>query len=142
MTLKILTRDTLTKAIQNQAHTLYQQLNATNKQQPLDDILQPNNNVLVVICLIDDTLIGMALLSTYKVISGYRGMIDDVVVDTAHRGKGIGRKLMEKILIEGKQMGLDEILLFSGHHRKPAITLYKSLGFTMRDSGLYTLKDF
>jgi phosphinothricin acetyltransferase len=47
---------------------------------------------------------------------------------------------MEKLLEEGKHQGLDEILLFTGHHRKPAINLYKSLGFTVRESGLYNLK--
>ena len=85
-------------------------------------------------------VVGTALLSTYKVISGYRGMVDDVVVDTAQRGKGIGRKLMEQLLELGKTLDLDEILLFTGHHRKPAIALYTSLGFSLRESGLYNIR--
>ena len=96
--------------------------------------------VLVAICKVDESLAGMALLSTYKVISGYRGLVEDVIVDTAQRGNGIGRKLMERLLEEGKKLGLNEILLFTGHHRKPAITLYTNLGFVLKDSGLYHLK--
>ncbi len=139
MTLEILTAEALTDNIQKQVADLYRQLNADNKQRPLREILQLNNNVVVIVCKIDNDVVGTALLSTYKVISGYRGMVDDVVVDTTQRGKGIGRKLMERLLKEGKNIGLDEILLFTGHHRAPAIALYKSLGFNMRQSGLYTL---
>ena len=139
MTIELLNAEELTDSLQNQVADLYRQLNATIKQRLLSEILQSDNNVHVILCKIDNKVVGTALLSTYKVISGYRGMVDDVVVDAAQRGKGIGRKLMEKLLEEGKKLGLDEIFLFTGHHRSPAIALYKSLGFTMRDSGLYNL---
>ena len=140
MTLELLTVESLTDTIQNQIAELYRQLNADNKQRPLSEILQSDNNVHVIVCTIDNKIVGTALLSTYKVISGFRGMVDDVVVDAAQRGKGIGRKLMERLLVEGKNLGLDEILLFTGHHRKPAIALYKALGFNLRESGLYNLR--
>lgn len=142
MQIEILRRSDLTSEIQQQAAELYRQLNPDNTQRPLKEILLPENNVIFIICKIDNKIVGTALLSTYKVISGYRGMVDDVVVDAAQRGKGIGRKLMAKLLDEGKKMGLDEILLFTGHHRAPAIALYTSLGFKMRNSGLYSLKGF
>lgn len=140
MQIEILKPSDITTEVQNQVADLYKQLNADNKQRPLTEILQPRNNVLVIICKIDDAIAGIALLSTYKVISGYRGMVDDVVVDTRHRGKGIGRKLMDKVLEEGKNLGLDEILLSTGHHRAPAIGLYISLGFYLKQSGFYSLK--
>lgn len=140
MQIEILKASDITNEIQNQVAGLYRQLNADNKQRPLAEILQTDNNVLVIVCKIDNTIVGTALLSTYKVISGYRGMVDDVVVDTTQRGKGIGRKLMEKLLEEGKNLGLDEILLSTGHHRAPAIGLYTSLGFNLKQSGFYSLK--
>lgn len=140
MTLELLTAESLTDTIQNQIAELYRQLNADNKQRPLSEILQSDNNVHVIVCTIDNKIVGTALLSTYKVISGFRGMVDDVVVDAAQRGKGIGRKLIERLLSEGKNLGLDEILLFTGYHRKPAIALYKALGFNLRESGLYNLR--
>lgn len=140
MTIELLNVEELTDSLQNQVANLYRQLNADNQQRTLREILQSDNNVHVILCKIDNDVVGTALLSTYKVISGYRGMVDDVVVDNAQRGKGIGRKLMEKLLEEGKKIGLDEILLFTGHHRAPAIGLYTSLGFTLRESGLYNLR--
>lgn len=140
MTIEILHKFELDEPIQIQIKKLYNQLNATIEQRPLHQILQEDNHVIVAICKEDDKVIGIALLAMYKVISGYRGMVEDVVVDVEQRGKGIGRKLMEKLLEEAKNRDLDEILLFTGHHRTAAINLYKSLGFTLRESGLYNLK--
>lgn len=140
MTIEILHKFELDEPIQIQIKKLYNQLNATIEQLPLHQILQEDNHVIVAICKEDDKVIGIALLAMYKVISGYRGMVEDVVVDVEQRGKGIGRKLMEKLLEEAKNRDLDEILLFTGHHRTAAINLYKSLGFTLRESGLYNLK--
>ncbi len=140
MIIELLTAEQLTDAIQQQVADLYRQLNKANKQSPLSEVLETSNKVLVAICRVNESIVGIALLSTYKVISGYRGLVEDVVVDTAQRGNGIGRKLMEKLLEEGENLGLNEILLFSGHHRKPAITLYTKLGFVLKESGVYNLK--
>jgi phosphinothricin acetyltransferase len=82
----------------------------------------------------------MALMCTYTVISGFKGWVEDVVVDVEHRGKGLGRKLMEKLVELGKEKGLTEILLFSADKRIEAINLYKSLGFKEKESRIYVLK--
>lgn len=140
MKIELLQTSELNDSIQNQVANLYKQLNADNIQRPLSEILRSDNHVHVFVCKIDDQVVGTALLSTYKVISGYRGMVDDVVVDASQRGKGIGKKLMERLIEEGKTLGLDEILLFTGHHRAPAIALYTGLGFELRKSGIYNLK--
>lgn len=140
MEIEILRKSDIDDTVRLQITELYKQLNDKIKQCPLHQILQEDNHVIFVVCRIENQIVGIALLATYKVISGHRGMVEDVVVDTAHRGKGIGRKLMEKLLEEAKHRNLNSVLLFSGHHRKAAIGLYKSLGFTLRDSGLYNLK--
>lgn len=140
MEIEILKKSDIDDTMRLQITKLYKQLNDSIKQCPLHQILQEDNHVIFAACRIENQIIGIALLATYKVISGHRGMVEDVVVDTAHRGKGIGRKLMEKLLEEAKHKNLDGVLLFSGHHREAAISLYKSLGFTLRDSGIYNLK--
>lgn len=140
MQIDLLTPEDLTEPLQQEVARLYRQLNAENRQRPLSEVLDASNNVSVALCTIDEVPVGIALMSTYKVISGYRGLIEDVVVDASQRGQGIGRKLMERLLEEAQKMGLDEMLLFTGHHRTPAIGLYTSLGFTLRESGLYNLK--
>lgn len=140
MDIEILKKTQIDNRIQQQVEKLYNQLNADIRQRPLHQVLQDDNHVIIGACWVDQKIVGIALLATYKVISGHRGLVEDVVVDEAHRGEGIGRKLMEKLLEEARHQGLDEILLFTGHHRKAAINLYKSLGFNLRESGLYNLK--
>jgi len=140
MEIEILKKSDIDDTVRFQITELHKQLNDSIKQCPLHQILQEDNHVIFAVCSIENQIVGIALLATYKVISGHRGMIEDVVVDTEHRGKGIGRKLMEKLLEEAKHRNLDSVLLFSGHHREAAISLYKSLGFTLRDSGIYNLK--
>ncbi len=140
MNIQILQPQELTDDLQNQISILYTQLNAQNKQRPLIEILEADNNVIVCVAKDGEKVIATALLSYYKVISGFRGMIEDVVVDEHYRGQGLGRKITERILQEAKTMGIDEVLLFTGHHRKAAIKLYTGLGFELRKSGIYNIR--
>lgn len=139
MNVEILQASEVTNEIQISISELYKQLSTSIKQLPIKGILENNGNLVFAICYEDRKVVGMAMMATYKVISGHKGMIEDVIVDEGQRGKGIGRKLMEKLLDEGKKRQLNEILLFSGHHRTTAIQLYTSLGFKLKDSGLYRL---
>ncbi len=140
MNLKRLTPENFTPDMQPQLTALFKQLNATISLQPIEKLLQKDGPLILVICEIDGKVAGMASMATYRVISGYKGMVEDVVVHENHRGKGIGRALMEKLVQEATRLHLTEILLFSGHHRTAAIALYTSLGFIVKNSGLYTLK--
>lgn len=140
MTIEIVTPTDLTPGFQKQITILYRQLNDTILQLPIQDILNDHKQTIIVICKENNQIIGIAMMATYKVISGYKGMIEDVVVHENYRGRGIGKKLMTKILEEATAIKLTDVLLFSGHHRTTAIALYKSLGFTLKNSGLYTLK--
>lgn len=140
MTFNILQKEDTTPEVSKQIHELFQVLNADIDQWDIERIMAQGNEFILACCWENDKLTGMASLATYKAISGYKGIVEDVVVAESMRGKGIGRKLMEMLLLEGKRLQLSEILLFSGHHRKPAIALYKSLGFNQKNSGMYTLK--
>ena len=137
MKIKLLDKSEVTDELQSQLTELYKELNAELKQLELASILKNKDSIHVSVCMDEERLVGIAMMATYKVISGFKGMIEDVVVSSHYRGKGIGRKLMEKLLEQAEHQRLDAILLFSGHHRKAAISLYKSLGFNLKDSGLY-----
>lgn len=139
MDIEILEREEISETIEKQVKKLFNQLNSNLKQRSLKEVLEVSNNLVFAIYKEDGQVLGMATMATYKAISGHKGMIEDVVVDNGQRGKGLGRKLMERLLKEAKKMELDEILLFSGHHRAAAIKLYTSLGFQLKDSGLYRL---
>ncbi|MDO6472104.1 GNAT family N-acetyltransferase [Maribacter sp. 1_MG-2023] len=140
MDIKLITFNEVTADLQSQLTELYKQLNAELTQLDLATVLSDYNTTDVVICLDDDKLVGIAMMAKYKVVSGHKGMIEDVVVSSEYRGQGIGRKLMEKLLEQAEISKLDDVLLFSGHHRTAAISLYKSLGFKLKESGMYIKK--
>lgn len=140
MNINILQKEDLTPALKKEISDLFKTLNADIKQRDFSEVLAQGNEFICACCWDNEKLVGMASLATYKVISGHKGMVEDVVVSQEMRGNGIGRKLMETLISKGQKSNLSEILLFSGHHRKPAITLYKSLGFNLKNSGMYTLK--
>jgi len=140
MEIKILQAHDITARLQEQLTPLYHQLNDQLRQLSLSEIMEKAPQMDIVVAIENEELVGIAMMAKYKVISGHKGMIEDVVVSKDHRGKGIGRKLMEKLLEKAETENLDDVLLFSGHHRTAAITLYKSLGFQLKESGLYIKK--
>jgi len=140
MNIKLLNKEDVSENLQSQLSKLYLELNSELKQLSLKKIMEVPKYIDVACCFEDNILIGIAIMANYKVISGYKGMIEDVVVSQHHRGKGIGRKLMEKLMAQAEKRKLDDVLLFSGHHRTAAINLYKSLGFQLKNSGLYVKK--
>ena len=70
-----------------------------------------------------------ASMAIYRVISGYKGWIEDVVVDEFARGKKIGTQLIQQLITKGKELGLGEILLFTSPTNEAAIKLYENEGF-------------
>ena len=138
MEIDILTKTKLNPNVQKQVSDLFQQLGGNKKQISLTEVLDEKNQITIAYCKDKDEIIGIALMCNYNVISGKKGWIEDVVVNSEYRGKGIGRKLMNKLLEVGKEKS--EILLFTEDHRTPAINLYSDLGFIVKDSRIYTRK--
>lgn len=140
MEIDILEKTNVNPRIQNQISALFKQLGGDKKQITLNELLDGENQISLAYCSENNNIIGIAIMCTYKVISGKKGWIEDVVVNEAHRGRGIGRKLMNKLLEVGKEKALTEILLFTEDHRKSAIHLYSNLGFKVKNSKIYTRK--
>ncbi|SNY94723.1 GNAT family N-acetyltransferase [Flagellimonas pacifica] len=140
MTINLLTTENITVEMENQMVKLFKQLNPGLQLNPLAKIMEKKNQLSLVYCQEGDQIIGMASMCTYNVFSGSKGIVEDVVVDTAYRGRGLGRQLMEKLLTIAEQKGLTEVLLFTGNHRQSAIRLYTKLGFEKSQSGMYRLK--
>src|SRR5690606_35186147 len=119
---------------------LFRQLSPNKQQVDLNEVLDAANCIVLSTCFIDGEVVGIASMANYKVISGNKGWIEDVVVDENYRGKGIGRKLVEKLLAVAQERAYTEVLLFTEAHRNQAIHLYESMGFRKRESSIYVLK--
>jgi ribosomal protein S18 acetylase RimI-like enzyme len=85
---------------------------------------------------IDGEVVGMATLASFPLPTGWRGHVDDVVVDDAHRGKGIARQLLDAVIAEAERRGFRTLDLTSRPGRAAAIALYESVGFVRRESTL------
>ena len=86
-------------------------------------------------------LLGMLSLATFKIPTGLRAWIEDVVVDEAARGQGAGQALVEAALTYAKKLGCRTVDLTSRPSREAANRLYKRCGFALRETNVYRFAD-
>lgn len=82
-------------------------------------------------------IIGSMTLVVFRIPTGTRAWIEDVVVDEAARGKGVGAKLNERALQIAATRGARSVDLTSRPSREAANRLYRRLGFVPRDTNVY-----
>lgn len=86
---------------------------------------------------LDGRILGMLTLATFIIPTGYRGIIEDVVVDCDARGHGAGQALVEAALQKGRDLGMKNIDLTSRPSREAANRLYLRCGFVPRETNVY-----
>ncbi len=82
-------------------------------------------------------IVGTLTLALYRIPSGRRAIIEDVVVDSGARGKGIGEALTRAALARACSSGCRSIDLTSRPSREAANRLYQRLGFIKRETNAY-----
>lgn len=88
---------------------------------------QPNNHFIVAVE--GEDIIGMGTLVFGRTLMGRHAKIEDVVVDEKHRGKKIGRQIVEELIRIAREGKAKMIDLTSNSSRIEALALYRSLGF-------------
>ncbi|MGW1843029.1 GNAT family N-acetyltransferase [Streptomyces sp. NPDC001966] len=86
---------------------------------------------------IEGRAVGMLTLILFPLPTGLRGRIEDVVVDEAARGHGVGAALTEEALRLAGVAGARTVDLTSRPSRRAANRLYERLGFQVRDSQVH-----
>ena len=89
----------------------------------------------------DGQYYGSLTLATFKIPTGVRAWIEDVVVNENARGKGVGSMLLEHAVSLAKELGAKTVDLTSRPSREAANALYKKMGFELRDTNVYRHKD-
>jgi ribosomal protein S18 acetylase RimI-like enzyme len=84
-------------------------------------------------------IVGMGLLVSFVKTTGTRGQIEDVVIDEKYRGKGLGEKLVQRLIKEARRQKLSKVGLTSRPSRIAANKLYRKLGFTPKKTNVYSL---
>jgi ribosomal protein S18 acetylase RimI-like enzyme len=85
-------------------------------------------------------IVGSLTLAVYRVPSGVRAMIEDVIVDASARGQGIGEALMQRAIELAREKGVGTIALTSSPFREAANRLYVRMGFKKRETNAYQFK--
>jgi ribosomal protein S18 acetylase RimI-like enzyme len=84
-------------------------------------------------------VVGTATLLTLETLVGVFGYVEEVAVDVAMRGRGVGTALMSGLVEAARDRGHDFVELTSRPSREAANALYQSLGFTLRKTNVYRL---
>jgi ribosomal protein S18 acetylase RimI-like enzyme len=85
-------------------------------------------------------IVGMLTLIVYRVPTGVRARIEDVVVDESMRGRGIAVELVQRALEIARQKGADGVALTSNPKREAANRLYQKVGFKKWETNVYFYK--
>ncbi|QXP70823.1 GNAT family N-acetyltransferase [Polaribacter sp. R2A056_3_33] len=107
-------------------------------QKDLEDIVSSGNTMLF-IAEENNNVLGTLTLVFNKIPTGNKVWIEDVVVDNAARGKGVGEKLTQFAIEFTANKGIKSINLTSSPGRIAANKLYQKLGFIKRETNVYRL---
>jgi len=85
----------------------------------------------------DKGLVGSLTLVLFRIPTGVRAWIEDVVVDEASRGRGVAEILCREALNRASAAGARTVDLTSRPSRESANRLYHRLGFVLRETNVY-----
>ena len=85
----------------------------------------------------DGTYVGSLTLVMFRIPTGIRAWIEDVVVDEEARGQGVGEALTRAALAKAAGAGARTVDLTSRPSREAANRLYRRIGFEARDTNVY-----
>lgn len=122
-----------------QLNHLLTQLSTTASALTSDDVAAIVNSdaATLLVASKEGTIVGMLTLVVFVIPSGARAWIEDVVVDEAARGLGVGEALTLAALADARRRSVRSIDLTSRESRVEANALYKKLGFQSRETNVY-----
>jgi ribosomal protein S18 acetylase RimI-like enzyme len=82
-------------------------------------------------------IVGSLTLVVFPIPTGLRAWIEDVVVDSAARGRGVGEALTNAAIEESRRRHVRSIDLTTRPTREAANRLYARLGFALRETNVY-----
>lgn len=121
---------------------LIPQLSSTATPPNLDTLAQimasPSNTLLLARDQSNGgAIVGALTLVTFRIPTALRAWIEDVVVDSTVRGRGVGEALTRNALRLAWERGARTVDLTSRRSREAAHRLYDKVGFVPRDTTVY-----
>jgi ribosomal protein S18 acetylase RimI-like enzyme len=82
-------------------------------------------------------IVGTLTLALFRIPSGVRAWIEDVIVSSEVRGRGCGEQLTLAAIEASRAAGVRTVDLTSRPSRQAANRLYQRMGFVERDTNVY-----
>ena len=127
----------LSAAMQRLVPQLSQSSSPPDPDQLAEVIAQPGTTLFVARNDEDGTLVGTLTLVTFRIPTGVRAWIEDVVVDEAARGMSASSALTRAALDKAREVGAKTVELTSRPSREVANAVYQHLGFEQRETNVY-----
>ena len=103
----------------------------------LTEIVDSEASILFVARDTGGRIVGSLTLAVFRIPTGVRAWIEDVVVDDAARGAGAGEALVAAAISRAGSVGAKTVDLTSRPSREAANRLYVRLGFEERTTNVY-----
>ena len=130
----------VTKSLTDAYKVLIPQLSSSSNpptEEALQRIIESDSAQILIAEDENGGILGTMTLIIFQIPTGIRAWIEDVVVDSSARGRGIGKKLNLAALELAKQAGAKTVDLTSRPARQEANQLYRSIGFAERETNVY-----
>jgi ribosomal protein S18 acetylase RimI-like enzyme len=128
--------DDLVEAFQRLTPQLSRSNAAPGREQLAEIVTSPATDQFVAF---DDagTIVGVATLAVFRIPTGLRAWIEDVIADPAAAGQGVGTALTKAMLDRARSLGCVTVDLTSRPSREAANHIYKKVGFELRETNVY-----
>lgn len=131
---------TVTEEVHEALTRLIPQLSSSVEPMTLDELKAMVTSEAVTLLIARDeigAIIGTLTLAIFRIPTGIRAWIEDVVVEESSRGKGHGEALTERAVSLARAAGARTVDLTSRPSRTVANGLYERLGFAARKTNVY-----
>jgi ribosomal protein S18 acetylase RimI-like enzyme len=119
-------------------HALLPQLTEARTPPTLEQLQDVVSNQTLLVARGDDgAILGTLTFVLYRVSSGVKGRIEDVIVDESARGQGVGEALVREGMRLANEAGVLMLELTSMPYRQAANRLYRRLGFVRKPTNVY-----
>ena len=138
--MQIVEASTVTDELVRAFATLIPQLSSSNPPPTaaeLAEIIAAPATQLLLAVDDDGTVLGALTLAVFRIPTGVRAWIEDVVVDDVARGRGVGEALNQEALTRARAAGATTVDLTSRPSREAANRLYQRIGFQQRTTNVY-----
>lgn len=98
-----------------------------------------SENCRLMMMYADNEPVGMVTVGHYLAPTGCKAWIEDVVIDSSMRGRGLGRTLVSHAIDYARTLAPCTLMLTSRPSRIEANALYRSVGFKQRETNAYKM---